>query len=58
MKVMSKKNVNYRPFKLNKTKKFTLGRRQTEDVDLACNKEGKTPEQIIKSEISKKARML
>ncbi|WP_318128322.1 hypothetical protein [Vibrio sp. Vb2610] len=55
---MSRKSTNYRPFKLNKPKKYTLGRRQTEKADLACNKVGMTPEQIIKDEIAKKAALL
>ncbi|UQN43688.1 hypothetical protein [Agarivorans sp. B2Z047] len=55
---MSEKSTNYHPFKLNKPKKFTLGRRQTEKADLACNKVGMTPEQVIKDEIAKKASLL
>lgn len=58
MNSMSKKSTNYRPFKLNKSKKYTLGRRQTEKADLACNQVGMTPEQIIKDEIAKKAALL
>ena len=52
---MSKKNTNYRPFKLNKAKKYTLGRRQTERADIVCNKIGMTPEQVIKVEITNKS---
>ena len=58
MNSMSKKNTNYRPFKLNKPKKYTLGRRQTERSDVVCNKIGMTPEQIIKDEITKKAALI
>ena len=55
---MSKKSTNYSPFKLGKRKKFTLGRRQTEKGDRACNNVGMTPEQIIKDDITKKAALL
>lgn len=55
MNSMSKKNTNYRPFKLNKAKKYTLGRRQTERADIVCNKIGMTPEQVIKVEITNKS---
>jgi hypothetical protein len=48
-------NNTYKPFKLDKPKKFTLGRRQAERADVICNKVGMIPEQMIKDEISKKA---
>lgn len=39
------------PFKTDKTKKITIGRRQAERATKACNKAGKTPEQLIKDKI-------
>ena len=39
------------PFKVGKTKKISIGRRQAERATRACNESGKTPEQLIKDKI-------
>lgn len=39
------------PFKVGKTKKITLGRRQAERATKDCNISGKTPERLIKDKI-------
>ncbi|PSV00552.1 hypothetical protein [Photobacterium kishitanii] len=49
---------NKTPFKVGKTVKFTLGRRQAERATRICNEVEMTPAQIIKSKAKRESEIL